>query len=415
LGRFGDETGCEHEQNCYLFNNALQMRACLHFGEAFMGHNVLKLTALALLATVSTANAGGFSRGTADTDILYEDGNFNLRAGVTYVKPTRKITKGFAPLGGSLVGTNYTDAYIIPSAAVKINLSDDARCATTLSQPYGGSTSFAVPSGTSAKVSEQFEVTEYGLTCGYKFDLSKGQAWILGGVFQESLDYDLSAVGGAINVKLGSNRAGFRLGAAYAIPEIALRAELMYRSETEHDPSGTTTRVAPTGTPLDGLPLGIAAPVASGSGVLPQSIELKLQSGVAPGWLAFGSVKWTDWSATESLDLVIAPGFFRQNLYFWRDGVTVTGGIGHAFTDKISGAASLTWDRGVGTGWDLSSDTWTLGAGASIKDEFGGELKIGGGLTYIAGATETKYPAPLNTSVSSGWAYALGTSYKVKW
>jgi long-chain fatty acid transport protein len=380
-----------------------------------MAKNILKLTAFALLATVSTANAGGFSRGTADTDILYEEGNFNLRAGVTYVSPTRKIAKGFAPLGGSLVDTNYTDAYIVPSAAVKINLSDNARCAATLSQPYGGSVSYAVPFGTSAKKSEQFEVTEYGLTCGYKFDLSKGQAWVLGGIYQESFDYNLSAVGGAINVKLNSTKAGFRLGAAYAIPEIALRAELMYRSGTTHDPIGTTTRLAPTGTGLDGLPLGVAAPVASGHGNLPQSVEMKLQSGIAPGWLAFGSVKWTDWSVTQSLDLTIAPGVNRRNLYFWRDGLTVSGGIGHVFTDKISGAASLTWDRGVGTGWDTSSDTWTLGAGASIKDDFGGELKIGGGITYIAGSSETKYPGPLNTVVKSGMAYALGTSYKVKW
>ena len=380
-----------------------------------MANNVLKLSALALLATVTTANAGGFSRGSADTDILYEDGNFNLRAGVTYVNPTRKIVKGLAPLGGSLVGTNYTDPYFIPTAAVKINLTDDARCAATLSQPYGGSVTYAVPFGTSAKRSEQFTVTEYGLTCGYKIDLSKGQAWVLGGVFQESFNYDLSAVGGAINVNLNSTKAGFRLGAAYAIPEIALRAELMYRSATTHDPIGTTTRLAATGTALDGLPLGVALPVASGHGNLPQSVELKLQSGIAPGWLAFGSVKWMDWSVTQSLDLTIAPGVDRQNLYFWRDGLTVSGGIGHAFTDKISGAASLTWDRGVGTGFDLSSDTWTLGAGAAIKDALGGELKFGGGITYIAGASENKYPGPLNTVVASGWAYALGTSYKVKW
>ena len=136
---------------------------------------------------------------------------------------------------------------------------------------------------------------------------------------------------------------------------------------------------------------------------------------IAPGWLAFGSVKWTDWSVTETLDLTIAPGVDRQNLYFWRDGWTVTGGIGHAFTEKLSGAVSLTWDRGVGTGFDLSSTTYTLGSGISYKDDLGGEMKFGGGLTYISSAAEDKYPGPLNTSVSSGWAWAVGASYKTKW
>lgn len=32
------------------------------------------------MAVVGTANAGGFGRGTADTDIIYEDGNFNMRS-----------------------------------------------------------------------------------------------------------------------------------------------------------------------------------------------------------------------------------------------------------------------------------------------------------------------------------------------
>ncbi len=383
-----------------------------------MARNVLKISALAMLASVSilsAATAGGFGRGTADTDILYEEGNFNIRAGATIVNPTRKLTKALAPLGGSLIGTSYTDTYVIPSAALKLNITDDFRCAGTVSQPYGGSVSYAVPFGTSAKLSEKFTITEFGATCGYKFDLSKGQAWVLGGVFQESFNYDLSAVGGRINVNLGSTDVGFRLGAAYAIPEIALRAELMYRSSTRHEADGTTTRLAPTGTGLDGLPLGVAVPVAKGDGNLPQSVEMKLQSGIAPGWLAFGSVKWTDWSVTESLNLTLAPGVNRQNLYFWRDGWTVTGGIGHAFTEKLSGAVSLTWDRGVGTGWDLSSTTYTLGSGLSYKDDLGGEMKFGGGITYITSAAENKYPGPVNTAVDSGWAWALGASYKTKW
>ena len=34
---------------------------------------------------------------------------------------------------------------------------------------------------------------------------------------------------------------------------------------------------------------------------------------------------------------------------FYRDGWTVTGGVGHKFTETISGAASITWDRGTST------------------------------------------------------------------
>ncbi|WP_260855298.1 hypothetical protein [Mesorhizobium amorphae] len=64
------------------------------------------------LAMIGSANAGGFSRGSADTDILFEQGNFNMRSSVTYVTPTRKFNKNGNP---KLVGTDYAEDYVIPS------------------------------------------------------------------------------------------------------------------------------------------------------------------------------------------------------------------------------------------------------------------------------------------------------------
>ena len=112
------------------------------------------------------------------------------------------------------------------------------------------------------------------------------------------------------------------------------------------------------------------------------------------------------------------------NLYYYEDGWTVTGGVGHAFTDSISGLVSLTWDKGVTTGWDTSSDTDTLGTGVSMKDKIGGELRAGVGLSYLTSADETKYTTSVpvtdptfgfNRSVGSGWSYAFNVSYGVKW
>jgi long-chain fatty acid transport protein len=378
-----------------------------------MARNVLKISALAMLASVSVlsaANAGGFSRGSADTDILFEEGNFNLRAGATYVSPTRKFTVNPNP---ALVGTDYTDSYAIFSGAVKLNINDDLRCAATFSQPYGGSVSYVSPSVPSGKLSENFTINEMGLTCGYKFDLSKGRAWILGGVYQEMFDYDRVNFRSAVtrfHLGLKGTDAGFRIGAAYEIPEIALRAQLMYRAASSYGAEGTLDVRLLDGTTVVGGPFA-----AIGTGDLPQSVEMKLQSGVAPGWLVFGSVKWTDWSVTKQLVVnVPALSATQTNDYFWQDGWTVSAGVGHAFNEKWSGAASVTWDRGVGTGYDLSSDTWTLGLGGAYKDDMGGELKFGGGLTYLTSAAETKYGAA-NTAVGSGWAWALGASYKTKW
>jgi long-chain fatty acid transport protein len=365
-----------------------------------MARGILKLASAAFAVTVAAtaANAGGFSRGTADTELLYEDGNFNLRAGVTYVSPSRKYSS--VPLTPEFAGYDPYDAYAIPSAAVKLNLTDDFRCAGTFTQPYGGGQHWPIPFGETAKRSEKFVINEAGATCGYKFDLEKGRVWILGGLFYEAFDYELVAGGGALRVNLESNDIGFRIGAAYEIPEIALRLQGMYRSGTQHDATGFGNGVLP----------------ASGDGSLPQSFELKAQSGVAPGWLAFANVKWTDWSVLDRLNLrVPGAGVNTANIYNWKDGWTVTVGVGHAFTEKLSGAAQLTWDRGVSTGWDLSSDTWTIGLGGSYKPDAGGELRFGTGLTYLTSDRETKYAPILNDVADSGWAIAFSGSYKVNW
>ena len=51
--------------------------------------NAFILAGCVSLTAVGTAAAGGFSRGTADTDILFEQGNFNMRSSVTIVSPNR--------------------------------------------------------------------------------------------------------------------------------------------------------------------------------------------------------------------------------------------------------------------------------------------------------------------------------------
>ena len=358
------------------------------------------------IAVAGSASAGGFARGTADTDILYEDGNFAMRTGITYVSPTRKYSEFDAAPG--LVGTNYTDDYVIPSAAVKINVTDDLRCAGTLVDNNGGTVSFAVPKP-SGKIKEDFTTNEKAVTCGVRFQAGPGYAWVLGGGFVEDFKYNredfVAAPVPHATLNLSGQDYGWRAGLAYEIPEIALRGQVLYRSGTSYGATGTLrVPVAP----------GVTMPFdATGTGNLPQSVEVKLQSGIAPGWLGFGSVKWTDWSVQKEL-LVNSLVKNTADIYNWKDGWTVTGGIGHAFNETVSGALSLTWDQGVGTGWDLSSDTYTLAAGGVIRDKLGGELRGGLGVSYLTSAQETKY-GPLNSAVDNGWAFAVNLGYKVNW
>lgn len=375
----------------------------------YNGVGIRAAVAGALIAMATAAQAGGFSRGTADTDILFEPGNFAARAGVTVIAPSRKYTA--SPLAPHLVGTNQHRTYAIPSAAVKYQLASNFSCAGTYTQPLGASSEWAGPGKPGAsgfKQKEDLLVHELGLTCGFNFDVGKGRLWLLGGGFLEQVDYDLDLYIPAVpplpaasagTVSLEGRQGGFRLGAAYEIPDIALRGQILYRSGTTMKPDGTADL---------GPFLGSGA--VSGRGKAPQSVELKLQSGIAPGWLAFGSVKWTDWSVNERLTVTTHLGA-TPDIYNWRDGWTVTGGVGHAFTDRLSGSLSFTWDKGVSTGYDLRSTTYTLAAGASYKDDWGGEFRGGLGLIRLTSAEEFT----TGSAVDSGWAYAASLSYRFSW
>jgi len=378
----------------------------------------LAYSVIGLAFMVGGAHAGGFSRGTADTDILFEEGNFNFRAGALIAVPHQEYRS--APLRApdpGLVGENYLDTYVIPSAAVKFSISDNLACAGTYTDSNGASSSFADPYGVSGKLSEKFLVAEFGATCAVFLDVGRGRLSFLGGAFMEKFDYSLEArptlpgLGPVpMDIGLDSTAYGWRAGIGYDIPDIAFRAQLLYRSGTSHEATGSAV------TPL--IP-GMALP-ADGSGELPQSVELRLQSGIAPGWLAFGSVKWTDWSVNETLNLRVTTGIpgigdlNSLNQYYWRDGWTITGGVGHAFNDRVSGLVSLQWDRGVSTGYDLRNDKWLLAAGASLKDQWGGELRLGGGVSYLTSAEITE-GLETGAAVDSGWAAIFTAAYSVKW
>ncbi|MCO5072849.1 MAG: outer membrane protein transport protein [Rhizobiaceae bacterium] len=387
---------------------------------------------LSILAMAAVANANGFSRGSADTDIIFEEGNFNLRTGATYVSPSRTYTRNANP---ALVGTDYAADYVVPSLAAKLNITDNLRCAFTMVENTGGDAEYAAPTA-SGKISEKFDTTELGMTCGARFAVGPGNLWVLGGGFLEDFDYlrlnDYSALGfGDASLALGGKDRGYRVGVAYEVPEIAFRTQLMYRSGTDYGAEGTilspagvlalvlrNTGLPDSQNPFITLPPNTKVPVqAVGIGKLPQIVELKAQSGIAPGWLAFGSVKWTNWSVQETLDIRAAKDGFliSRDRYYWTDGWTITGGVGHAFTDDISGAVSLTWDQGVGTGWDIQTDTWTLAAGLTAKDKLGGEIRAGLGVSYLTGGEEKKYAPGRNSAVEDGWGYAASLSYKVKW
>jgi long-chain fatty acid transport protein len=381
-----------------------------------MANNLKKTTALGLIAAcafVGGAHAGGFSRGEADTDILYEEGQIVGRGGVLYVIPQRS----FATVEGAASSDgNYTNNYAIPTFAAKVKVFDNLSCALTYVNAFGADVTYgqdAQDAGTA--IHKEFSSDEYATTCDINFAAGAGRLHILGGVFLQDFDYTATSTLDLGGLGLGTYPAtlrlqddaafGYRLGLGYEITEYALRAQLMYRSSIDHE---TNDGSFETSAPIPSL-----SGDAYGSGTLPQSLKLSLQSGVAPGWLVYGSVKWTDWSVMDTLNYTVPAGD-RTDPFYWKDGWTFQAGVGHAFTDQLSGTVSLTYDTGVGTGADIQTDTWTTAIGAIYKPKDGIELRVGGAITYLAAGTQSKAEeATINATSDADWAYSVGTSLKI--
>ena len=158
---------------------------------------------------------------------------------------------------------------------------------------------------------------------------------------------------------------GYLVGAAYEIPDIALRVSGTYQFEIEHS--------ADYDEDLGGL--------QSNSGeidyVTPASFNLEFQTGIAPGTLLLASYRWTEFSEVD-----IVPELLGRDLVNLEDGHRYTLGLGRAFSEELSGSATIIYEP---KGDDLVSPLgptnglWGLSVGGRYTN---GNMNISGGLNY---------------------------------
>ena len=350
---------------------------------------------LALIGTATNAAyAGGLERGGYDIDLLFDPAPFASDVGATYVMPQRDLKNAVDTSGGGLTGKSTarnTEGYWVPYVGVKAEVVKGVDCMFDYSQPWGASSNPGIWNGSYSNINTQIKSNNYAGTCSYKMDAGKGQLRFIGGVFYQEVygfkeSYADPGLGTTIGrVDLRGSGWGWRAGIAYEIPDIALRASLVYNSQVKLDNIAGTLNTG-------GSVSDIYTPARS----MPDSLELKLQSGISPGWLAFGSVKWVNWSVLQSLPVcspetkalgctTVSPFPVRLTSLdlMYRDGWTITGGIGHQFNEQWSGAAQISWDRGTSHGYGDQTDTWTLGGGVAYTPTPNIELRLAGAIGVL--------------------------------
>ena len=349
----------------------------------------------------------------------------------------------FAPATGGPIDVDST--YTAPRLGAKMNVAEGFDCLATYSEPFGGDSGFGTNNAYSATaVQFSIDTQDYGLTCAFQFGAgttSVGDAFarvIVGGSYQELqgfqsrqsfLDFanaGIGAVGGVTNTSgLGTfnvegDAVGYRVGVAYEIPDIALRAMVLYNSKYDYDLSGIQNNTG-FGAVIPGTQL---VPITLQTEI-PQSLEVKLQSGIAEGTLAFANFKWQDWSKLGVININggLSPATGGPSALsfdpLYQDGYTVTAGIGKVINENVSALASLTWDRGTSTISGTQTDSWLFSTGLRYTQDEHLEVNLGGAIGILEGGTSSPtgigdQANQITYEFDADFVYALSGGLKVK-
>lgn len=294
-----------------------------------MKHLVVGAGLAALCA--GNAIAGGVDRSGQPIAALFERGNY-VEFSFSSVHPTvsgNAASPGFGTYSGDMA-----NSYGTVGSAFKFALNDKFDVALIYDQPYGASIAYPThatyfAAGATAEL-RSLAITAIGR---YKFT---DNISAYGGLRYQSFNAEafVPFVAGYTGSTTTDRSPGFLLGAAYEKPEIALRVALTYFSKVTHDMTATETLGVTTMTPL--------------TVETPQAVNLDFQTGVAPGTLVFGGVRWVNWSNFDISPAAYMGATGQALVSYDDDTFTYTLGVGRQLNENWAIAGTLVHEPATG-------------------------------------------------------------------
>ena len=340
-------------------------------------------TAFAVISACAAtgALAGGLDRSGQGIDVIFEPGTV-LMTSMSYAAPNLTGT------GGPFDPGNIADSYMSMGVGFKYALNDKIDLGVIIDQPFGAAVSYKgswpVPvaanlSTMAATVVGRYHINEnISVHAGIRAQTVTGT----GQIGPYSLDVK-SDVG-----------FGYLVGAAYEKPEIALRAALTYNSGIDHTMTGTE--------------MGAPSTFAQS---FPRSVNFDFQTGIAKDTLLMASVRWAEWGGFTISPPTYGAIFLDDLVSLDHNIMTYEVGIGHRFTDKLSGAFQVGYERTFG---DVVSDLspsdgfWSVGLGGSYQ--INDNVKLSAGLKYVAMGDAVSTPSTGSMAFTNNHAFGGGLS-----
>jgi hypothetical protein len=344
---------------------------------------ILTLTALCALAASPTL-AGGWETGKLDSSFLYEDGNYvelsygsldyaiqgTIQTG-TKAKmakdQTRKSLSGKFTVGNIDVGITSFDSGAIQMQG-QASAANRGLCANSLSAPGSATT-------TNCSIVASADVNLDTLALLAKYKVNENFSAIAGmrrvnvqaaTVQTVKTDYALDPV----------NKTGMIYGAAYEMPDIALKFEVLRSEEIKMGLTGSANGLMATA-------FGDPAFDSSSQMKVPEATTIKFQTGIAEGTLLMASAHKVKWASSQidvkfagaASALDVASEFVNTTAY--------SIGLGRKFAENTSGSLSYSWEKGggatSGSGFTMSNGSKTLSLGLKHQTD---NLTLSGGVSY---------------------------------
>lgn len=338
--------------------------------------NRIAAASAALLASTALAQAGGVERSGQSMGILFESGNY-VELSYTNVAPSISGTAG----GGAVSSGNMASSYNQIELRYHQQMSDTLSFAMIIDQPIGADVAY--PAGTGYPFAgANGTIDSQSISALVRQEMANGMS-VYGGLRAVSAKGNVALPTYLLSAE-GSTELGYTLGAAYEIPEIALRVSLTYQSETTHDFTGTETYLAPA---LGALPTNFSV-------TIPQSWTLEAQTGVAEGTLVFGSARWVEWSKFAiqgNNGLAPSPSLVDYD----DDTVTYTIGGARRLNDQLALLGSVSYEAaGGGFAGNLGPTDGRTSVGLAARYDNGPWRILAGASYSIIGDAQTEAPAP---------------------
>ena len=348
------------------------------------------IAAAALTAAASTATAGGVDRSGQSIAPLYQEGTYaEISFGV--VSPS---VSGTQPPGAA--SGDMADSYSQFGAAFKTDINEQLSFALIFDQPFGADVNYPV-GGTYPLQGSTAELNSNAITAIARYKMNDRFS-VHGGLRYQSLEATASLpflVGYTANGEKDYG-SGYLLGAAYEIPDIALRVALTYNSKIKHDIRTTETGPVPS--------------VSNTRVETPQSLNLDFQTGIAANTLLFGGVRWVEWSEFDITPIGYSTATGGSSLVSYADDTyTYSLGVGRKFSETFSGSVSVSYEKSNGGFASNLGPTdgkfgVTLGGQYTVDN-----VEISGGVNYTwIGDANTQTPTPAISSFTDNSAIGVG-------